>query len=147
MVEVGEITEAQFNALELADGRLEDGVSVDVLFYSKEKEFVELLGGVNDSNFEDRMVDIQTEIVNSRDRDHIENCRKAVAAIQFRYVKPMEEQQALEQQMLLSGKFNQEEDPNKPAKPDESYQQEKFGRKLPRQTVRIPDEEQNYQED
>lgn len=43
MLEEGEITEQQFEALELADGRLQDGMDVLTLFFSLDEELTRLL--------------------------------------------------------------------------------------------------------
>ncbi len=135
MVDNGEITEEQFEQMELEDGRLEDGVTVDVLFYSDDKDYKEFLGGVTEGNYENRINEIMTYVVNSRDAFKIKKARRSIAAIQYKFIKPKEK---LEQQKL-------QQEQQKPGKIDDSYEEEKFGRKLGRQEVRMPDEEQNYQ--
>jgi hypothetical protein len=138
----GEISPEQFEYLELEDGRLVDGVSVEVLFYSDDPDYKEMLEGVGDANFEDKRNEIMTLIITSRDSDKIKKARRALAAINFRYVKPMEEQKKLEQELMMktAGRANQPTGDNSgngqgksggaSDKPDDSYQGEKYGRKL-----------------
>lgn len=47
MLEKGDITDSQFEDLELADGRLEDGSPIDVLFYSTDPVYRSLLGNID----------------------------------------------------------------------------------------------------
>lgn len=142
MVDHGEITDEQFEQMELEDGRLEDGVTVDVLFESKDKEYVEFLSDVNESNYEKRKKVLMGEVINSRDVERIKKARRAIAAIEYRFEnEDYDTSRGAEQ---LATTQTPTTDTRKPTKPDDSYQEEQFGRKLPRQTVRIPDEENNY---
>jgi len=158
MVDSGELTEEQFESLELEDGRLEDGVTVDVLFFDKDPDYKKFLSGVTEGNYEQKMSDIMEIIINSRDAELIRKGRRAIAAIKYKFVTLAEEKaqrevdSARREAMIQGALFpdagaDQGNGGKKPTgkKPDTSYQQERFGRKLPRQTVNAPDETQNYQ--
>lgn len=159
MLDNGEITEGQFEALELEDGRLEDGVTVDVLFHDKDKDYVQLLSGVTAENFEDKIQDIMAIIINSKDANLIRKARRAIAAIKYKFVTLAEQKLSKDvkkfQQMSIFDNQDQQNGPNPTGKrrsspttgmgSDQSYQGERFGRKLPRQLVNAPNEEQNYQ--
>lgn len=130
MLENGELTSAQFIELELGDGRLEDGTEVTFLFQSKDQTMVEFLGGVDESNFEERKDMIVAKISGSRDPVLINKGRQAIAAIDAKFEKPLQ--------------TNQARTASQP--PDTSYQQEKFGRKLPLQAgANAGDETINFQ--
>lgn len=163
MLDSGELTEEQFEALELEDGRLEDGVTVDVLFHDKDKDYQELLGGVTLQNFEDKIQEIMAIIINSKDANLIRKARRAIAAIRYKFVTLEEQKLAKDvqnyQQMSIFNQQDQQNGQNPTGKPqssaqskkpsgkgsDQSYQSERFGRKLPRQLVNAADETQNYQ--
>jgi hypothetical protein len=127
MLANGELTEAQFEELELEDGRLIDGVEVDVLFHNP--QYNEFLAGITETNYEDKENDIMTLISISRDAEKIHRARQALAAIKDKYdPKPLTNQ----------------DNGSKIKQPDTSYQQEKFGRKLPTPVTQPSDEVQNY---
>jgi hypothetical protein len=129
MLANGELTEAQFEELELEDGRLIDGVEVDVLFHNP--QYNEFLAGITDANYEDKESDIMTLISISRDAEKIHRARQALAAIKDKYEpKPLTNQ----------------DNGSKIKQPDTSYQQEKFGRKLPTPVTQPSDEVQNSKE-
>jgi hypothetical protein len=143
MLKRGEISEAQFEELELNDGRLEDGVEVEVLFESNDKDYVEFLGDVDENNYEERKTKIMGYVVNSKDVNRIKKARRAIAAINHRY--DTEDILGAEIDKNKLSAINQADvsnvdNPVKVAKPDTSYQDEKFGRKLPRQLVNAVDE-------
>lgn len=143
----GEITDAQFEELELEDGRLPDGVEVDILFKSKDKDFVEFLGGVTAQNFHEREDTLQEFVINSKDAARIKKARQAIAAIEFVY-------ENTEQVGTVNGQVGTVQNGQNGqgtrqvgtvnGQPDTSYQQEKFGRKLPRPPVGNIDEVRNY---
>lgn len=144
MMYKGEITPAQFEELELGDGRLPDGVEVDILFKSKDKDYSEFLSGVNESNYEARKDQIMEFVVNSRDAAKIKKARQCIAAIEAVFENDLLVQG--DGQLVQSqGGANVQAGTVK--KPDDSYQQERFGRKLPRNVVNAPDETQNYQQE
>lgn len=145
MVADGEITTSQFEELELGDGRLSDGVEVDILFKSKDKDFVEFLGGVTQANFAERKDTLMEFVINSKDANKIKKARQAIAAIAFVFEKNVD----LLQNPVQNGKVsatNLQKPAGNSQKPDTSYQQEKFGRKLPRASIGNIDETQNYQQ-
>ena len=142
----GEITKAQFEELELEDGRLDNGVEVDVLFQSDDKDFKEFLSGVTDANYENKEDDIGKVIMTSKDVAKIKKARQALAAIKKKF-EDNENDSMPVQNTTGIGRPNSSEYPSgKPAKPDTSYQNEKIGRKLPRDVAVAVDETQNYQE-
>lgn len=133
MVENGEISREQFTELELADGRLEDGLDVEVLFASEDQDYVSMLGGVTDANADDKIMEISTLLLKSKDAAFIAKARKAIAAIKQKFIKPREEMMQFEQQLLLKGPRGTTNQPGQGAKkPDDSYADEKMGRKLGR---------------
>jgi len=130
MLHDGTITHSMFEDLELADGRLPDGIDVIQLFNSTDKDYSGWLGSVNDSNWEDAEKIISTYLINSRDEAKIIKARRALAAIKFKYHPEPTEREV-----------------GKSPKIDDSYQDERFGRKLPTSTFIPADETQRYQED
>lgn len=140
MVENGEISQAQFEELELADGRLEDGLDIKVLFASDDKDYVSMLSGTTDANYETKMEDIQKLIMASKDVNLIKKARKALAAIHEKFVKPAEQEKMLEQRVALGAPTGRANSPT--GKPDTSYQGEKFGRKLGRDESNIRGDQQ-----
>ncbi len=142
-----EITREQFEELELKDGRLEDGTSVLFCFNSDLKDFVEFLGGVNDSNFEDRKEKIMEVITTSKDVERIKNARKALAAIIFKY-ETIPNQKLIEQMKIQQPNGNIGSNSKKPeanADQDDSFDSERYDsgntNKFPRDPTRSPDEE------
>ena len=129
MLGAGEIVQAQFEELELQDGRLETGVTVDILFFSEDKDYVKWLSNVTESNYEDKRNDIMSFIIKSRDAERIRKARRAIAAINYRFDPPETE--------VVEGA----------APVDTSYDDEKIGRKLPREPITATDDTQDYQED
>ena len=131
MLRDGEITRSQFEDLELEDGRLPSGVDITVLFESDDPDYSRWLGGVNESNWEDKKKEIDKFLINSRDEQMIIKARRALAAIKYEY-NPPEEQQ-----------YSQND---KPVGTDDSYEDERYGRKLPKPVDTVDDETQRYQE-
>lgn len=130
MLDNGEITLPMFEDLELTDGRLPEGVDVQVLFYSVDKDYKEWLGDVNENNWEEKENIISTVLINSRSEEVITKARRALAAIKARYhPDPIVD-----------------ENGNVPIEIDDSYQSERYGRKLPVPPANVTDETQNYQE-
>lgn len=130
MLHDGTITNSMFEDLELSDGRLPDGIDVIQLFNSNDKNYSEWLGGVNDTNWEEAEKEISTFLINSRDEAKIIKARRALAAIKFKY-NP-EPKEIIERRSPGI---------------DDSYQDERYGRKLPTPTFIPRDETQSYQED
>lgn len=130
MLHDGTITNSMFEDLELSDGRLPDGIDVIQLFNSNDKNYSEWLGGVNDTNWEEAEKEISTFLINSRDEAKIIKARRALAAIKFKY-NP-EPKEIIERRT---------------SRIDDSYQDERYGRKLPTPTFIPRDETQSYQED
>lgn len=130
MLEHGEITPAMFEDLELQDARLPEGVSVEILFYSNDKDYKEWLGDVTESNWQEKEREISEVLINSRNEDTITKARRALAAIKARYhPDPIEGDEEV------------------PIEIDDSYQSERYGRKLPIPAFQpVTDETQNYQE-
>lgn len=168
MLELGEITSAQFEELELEDGRLDTGVSVEVLFYSEDKDYKEWLADCTEENAEEKKIEIMKFLLGTRAAESIRRARRAIAAIEWRY--PPEDE--LDE---LDGKEPRDSDgdgfiydgtprerriskPNtrrgkrgvsdrSAAMPDESYENsERLNAKLPREIVNAQDETQSYQE-
>jgi hypothetical protein len=97
MLEVGDLSEAQYEALELSDGRLPDGTSVLALFFSKDravKELIDLdIGEFNPFDASpvdaenllpaigERMAEIGAILVNSPDPDKRRLAQHAQAAL------------------------------------------------------------------
>lgn len=131
MVQLGEISPEQFEELELFDGRLVDGVDVEYLFDSDDKDYKQMLGGTTDSNWESKKTDIIKIVMTSKDQELIRKARRALAAIYKRYEKPLEEQKKIDDQMKLrmNAPINGKPGPQS-GKPDDSYESEKLGRKL-----------------
>lgn len=124
MLDEGEITVAQFEELELSDGRLADGVNVEILFLSKDKDFQELLGGTNEDNWKEKLIQIQEIIITSRDAELIRKARQAQAAIKSKYD-------------ILDKTEIKPDNIKNPNKPDRTYEEERFRDKLPRQPQRV----------
>lgn len=123
MTNLGEISREQFEELELSDGRLPDGVSVKVLFHTNDPEISQMLGTDEDADFSERKIAIMETISRSNDSRIIKKARRALAAIEAvekeREETDLQEQRAEAQKLQSIGI-------------DDSYQSEKFGRKLPR---------------
>jgi len=130
MLHDGTITNSMFEDLELSDGRLPDGIDVIQLFNSTDKDYAGWLSSVNDSSWEEAEKEISTYLINSRDEEKIIKARRALAAIKFKYnPEPISEV------------------PPNSSEIDDSYNDERYGRKLPK-PVSIPDDEtQRYQDD
>jgi len=129
MLTNGEITDAQFEALELEDGRLPSGLEVEILFDSDDPDFTKMLGGTTESNFEQKKSEISKIILSSRDEELIVKARQALAAIYHKFEKPLEEEEEMMKQMAIRGGMTGRT--NSPSgKPDDSYDQEKYGRKI-----------------
>jgi hypothetical protein len=151
MVENGEISPEQFEELELSDGRLPDGLDVTILFESSNKDYVSMLSGVSETNYETKKQDIQKIILESRDNDLIKKARRALAAILWKIEKPLEEEQmreqAMEDQMMIAtaranrptgdGVGKKVGSQSDGSKKDESYQSEQGGRKLGKDETNI----------
>ena len=131
MLHEGEITSSQFEDLELEDGRLPNGVDVTTLFESDDKDYKVWLSGVTESNWEDKEKEINKFLINSKSEEMIIKARRALAAIEYKFNPPPE---ILEDGQTVLGV-------------DDSYQDERYGRKLPKQPVQADDETQRYQED
>jgi hypothetical protein len=155
MLENKEISLEQFEELELSDGRLVDGLDVEILFESEDKDYVMLLSGTTDANFEKKKTDIQKIIMTSKDVNLVKKSRRALAAIYQKYEKPLMEQEMFEQQIMmqsLTGRANRPtgeasgdgQARSGSAKPgnDNSSQEERFGRKLGRDEVVIRGDQQ-----
>lgn len=130
MQNMGEISHEQFEELELSDGRLPDGVSVRLLFHTDDLEIRNMLGTDENADFEDRKIAIMETISRSNDSRLITKARRALAAIEL-----VEKEKEEEENKLLMQQQSMANSPagGNPKEPDTSYQQEKFGRKLPRQ--------------
>lgn len=116
MMEVGDLERAQFERLELEDGRLPDGASVLALFYSKNTDVKKLLNLGLGADFDpfavdinapetilpairERMAKAQTVIVNGTTQEERWTGMQAVAALkelekQYRTPSPEEQMQA-----------------------------------------------------
>jgi len=128
MMEQGELSQAQFNELELEDGRLTNGLNVTILFDSDDPAFVSMLSGTTEANLEQKKSDISKIILSSRDAELIRKARQALAAIYWKLEKPMEEEEELMRQTVMNQPTGRANQPN--GKPDTSYSEERFGRKL-----------------
>jgi len=106
MMSNGEITEAQFVQLELESGRLEDGVTVEMLFYSKDAEYIDFLGGVDRESIDsveagrEKMLEV---LATSTSKRRKKKARNSLGALEFLLGKLyaealLEEQRMLEQQ-------------------------------------------------
>jgi len=169
MLDRGEITQAQFEELELADGRLDTGVSVEVLFYSEDQYYKQWLADCTEENAEDKKIEIMKFLMSTRAAEPIRKARRAIAAIEWRFPPESdlslgEDEQARDadgdgviyegtsRERLVSRPNTRRGGKRTPADseaamPDESYQgNERLNNKLPRQLVNAPDETQNYQE-
>lgn len=172
MLEHEEISQAQFEQLELNNGRLVDGVSVETLFYSPDKDFVMLLEGYKqppkpkvdmtnpsimieeDETNEPVKIKIMQIITSSKDVSMIKKARQALAAIEFRenkYKEIAEKQNAVaerqQQNAPDAGQGNQigQGRPKKVAQADSSYNGEKLGgNKQPTAPAKPQDEENAY---
>ena len=140
MLRDGELTRSQFEDLELEDGRLPSGVEVTILFESKDPDYSKLLGGTNESNWEEKKKVISEFLINSRDETMIIKARRALAAIRYEYNPPDD----LGRYMRTRRTRYQENE--KPVGTDDSYEQERYGRKLPKPVDTVDDETQRYQE-
>lgn len=139
MLRENEITRSQFEDLELEEGRLPNGVDVTTLFESGDKDYVVWLSGVDEGNWKDREKEVNKFLINSRDEKMIIKARRALAAIRFKYDPPVEEGRYLRTRTTRYEK--------KPVGTDDSYEEEQFGRKLPKQPFSADDETQRYQEE
>ncbi len=133
-----EITQEQFEELELYDGRLETGVTVDVLFYSDDKDYKNWLGGANESNYEDKKIELMKFIVSSRDAERIRKARRAIAALEYRFEKKEEEEEEEEEEIDTSNSMRNED-----GMPRENYEEERISTKLPVSVTNAPDETQD----
>lgn len=140
MLREGEITRSQFEDLELESGRLPNGVDVVTLFESDDPDYIVWLNGTNESNYEDKKKDINKFLINSRDETMIIKARRALGAIKYKYDPPEEEGR------YLRTRTTRYEENKKPVGTDDSYEDEQFGRKLPKQPFTAEDETQRYQE-
>lgn len=126
MLDYGEITKSMFEDLELQDGRLPEGVDVQILFHSDDKDYQVWLGDVDDTNWVEKEREISHVLINSRNEKTVTKARRALAAIKARYKpEPIEDPQGVG--------F------------DDSYEDERHGRKLPVGVTTANDETQNYQ--
>jgi hypothetical protein len=135
MLRDGEITQEQFEELELEDGRLDTGVYVDVLFYSDDPDYVMWLGDCNENNYEEKKTDIMKFLVKSRDAERIRKARRAIAAIEYRFEEYDESE------------YNPDDIPTdaEAEMPDETYQDnDKISTKLPHTIVNATDETSSY---
>lgn len=168
MLERGEITQAQFEELELTDGRLDTGVSVEVLFYSEDEEYKQWLGDCTPENADDKKIEIMKFLVGTRATESIRKARRAIAAIEWRFPPepdPLDPNEKLPRDsdgdgMIYDGTSRERpiSTPNRrrgrqgpsdseAAMPDESYaDNESVGRRLPKPVVNAPDETQRYQD-
>jgi len=86
MLNNGEITEAQFIQLELGDGRLKDGVSVESLFFSQDAEYKDFLGNIDKESIEsleggrEKMLEI---LSNSKSKRRKKKATNAIGAMEF----------------------------------------------------------------
>lgn len=140
MLHEGEITRSQFEDLELESGRLPNGVDVITLFESDDPDYVKWLGGINESNYEDKKKEISKFLINSRDEVMIIKARRALGAIKYKYDPPEEEGRYLR---TRTTRFSENK---KPVGTDDSYEDEQFGRKLPKPPFTADDETQRYQD-
>lgn len=131
-----EITNEQFAALELEDGRLPDGVGVEVLFHSNDNDFIEMLGG--NSSDDEKMIYIMKVITSSRDVNKIEKARQALAAIKHKIESEKQAllEQASQQNIPMDMQNQRGKNPT-----DESYQTERLGRKLGKNPATVPPNE------
>lgn len=168
MLDRNEITQAQFEELELADGRLDTGVSVEVLFYSEDQMYKQWLGDCTEENAEDKKIEIMKFLISTRAAESIRKARRAIAAIEHRFPPESEFDDYDEDEMrdsdgdgVIYDGTSRERPISKPNRrrgklgvsddeaemPDESYDNsERLNNKLPRQLVNAPDETQNYQD-
>ena len=164
MLDRGEITQAQFEELELIDGRLDTGVSVEVLFYSEDEDYKQWLGDCTEANAEEKKIEIMKFLVGTRAAESIRKARRAIAAIEWRFFpkpNPLDPNAPLPRDSDLDGMVydnTSQERPfatssrrspsdNESEMPDESYaDNERVGRRLPKPVVNAPDETQRYQD-
>ena len=107
MVEDGDISQSQFERLELTDGRLPDGTTVLALFYKEDKQYSQYLNlgvddpldpSTNDPNailalIAERVADVSRAIVNQKDpaqRYIATQCLLALINLQKHYLNPNE---------------------------------------------------------
>lgn len=140
MLHEGEITRSQFEDLELEDGRLPNGVEVITLFESQDQDYINWIGGANESNWEDKKKEINKFLINSRDEQMIIKARRALAALKYKYSPPEEEGRH------LRTRTTRYQENQKPVGTDDSYEDERYGRKLPKPVETVDDETQRYQE-
>jgi hypothetical protein len=152
MLSAGELTEEQFEYLELEDGRMIDGTPVEYLFFSTDTYINSVLSTVNQSNWEKAVEDALVVVMNSRDVEKIKKSRMCVSAIQYKFgdKSPQGKQQAMiDEQMAMQNALGAntpvDQTPKTPGK-DTSYQTDKFGRTLPKNPVNAQDESSNYQQ-
>jgi len=141
MVQHGEVSQAQFEELELEDGRLDDGTDVEVLFHIP--AYDEFLNGVTQANFQTKLDDIMEVVGVSRDAEKVRMARQSIAAIEKRFEN---KNNVVQNNPVDTTSPNPNVD-TQTSNIDTSYQQEKFGRKLPRATTKLPNEVQTYQGD
>ena len=166
MTERGEISQAQFEDLELEDGRLDTGADVEVLFHSKDPQYQEWLGGCAEENYEEKLIVINQVLADSRNVDIIYKARRAAAAIKWKFVYSQEVVD--DEENLVDGDGDgmiydgtpRERPISKPnrrrgklgpsdresAMPDESYARDRNSRQLPKPLVNATDETQVYQD-
>lgn len=167
MLDRGEITHAQFEELELADGRLDTGVSVEVLFYSEDEDYKNWLGDCTEANAEEKKIEIMKFLVSTRAAEPIRRARRAIAAIEWKFPPEPEfdadeklprdsdgdglvyDGTSRERPVSSANRRRGQQGPSdrESAMPDESYRDgENVGSKLPKPVVSADDETQRYQD-
>lgn len=85
MLENRELTKSQFEALELEDGRLDDGSSIEVLYFSKDPEISMFLKGATQENYETKIEDVNKFIISSDSTRKTKKARQCIAALIFKF--------------------------------------------------------------
>lgn len=124
MLRDGEITQEQFEQLELNDGRLGDGTCIDILFHSTDPELSLWLSNTTDANYEEKEDAISNFIANSNSARKIKKARQALAAIKYKFDDKEED---------IADNMQQNVTEIKPKPEDTSYDDgEKLDNKLPK---------------
>jgi len=134
MLKDGEITLEQFKELELDDGRLESGVSVEAVFTSNDGEIQDYISGISESNYEKYKEDLMNIVIDSKSARKSEKARQCLAAIYYKFEKPIEEEE--ERQRFM------ENQTGLPASDtvDTDYDREKVDNKKPKPVTNNADE-------
>ena len=105
----GDITQAQFNHMELEDGRLPNGDDVLTLFSSKDEFFIQVLGGfetgmpVSKAEVDSAILELRAIIATAPNAKQRDKARQATAALEWLQIDDTEPEPELNDEELIEG--------------------------------------------